>query len=71
MKGNGPMGLSIVGGIDQACPPFGIEQRGVFVSKVKKNKQRVFRKKIVIVCIDRFFRMDQHLEQIFVLVIEY
>jgi hypothetical protein len=33
-KGNGPMGLSIVGGIDQACPPFGIEQRGVFVSKV-------------------------------------
>ena len=34
MKGNGPMGLSIVGGVDQACPPFGIEQRGVFVSKV-------------------------------------
>ncbi|CAF5161444.1 unnamed protein product, partial [Rotaria sp. Silwood1] len=27
------MGLSIVGGIDQACPPFGIGQRGVFVSK--------------------------------------
>jgi len=35
-KGNGPMGLSIVGGIDQACPPFGMEQRGVFVSKVRK-----------------------------------
>jgi hypothetical protein len=30
------MGLSIVGGVDQACPPFGIEQRGVFVSKVRK-----------------------------------
>ena len=28
------MGLSIVGGIDQACPPFGLERRGVFVSKV-------------------------------------
>lgn len=28
------MGLSIVGGIDQACPPFGMEKRGVFVSKV-------------------------------------
>jgi len=28
------MGLSIVGGMDQACPPFGIEKRGVFVSKV-------------------------------------
>ncbi|CAF3484389.1 unnamed protein product [Rotaria socialis] len=36
-KGNGPMGLSIVGGIDQACPPFGIEQRGVFVSKILPN----------------------------------
>ncbi len=35
IKGNGPMGLSIVGGSDQACPPFGIEQRGVFVSKVR------------------------------------
>ncbi|CAF4228575.1 unnamed protein product [Rotaria sp. Silwood2] len=36
-KGNGPMGLSIVGGTDQACPPFGIEQRGVFVSKILPN----------------------------------
>lgn len=34
VKGNGPMGLSIVGGTDQACPPFGMDQRGVFVSKV-------------------------------------
>lgn len=36
-KGNGPMGLSIVGGTDQACPPFGAEQRGVFVSKILPN----------------------------------
>lgn len=36
-KGNGPMGLSIVGGIDQACPPFGLDQRGVFVSKILPN----------------------------------
>ncbi|CAF1341333.1 unnamed protein product [Rotaria sordida] len=36
-KGNGPMGLSIVGGIDQACPPFGMKQRGVFVSKILPN----------------------------------
>ena len=35
------MGLSIVGGIDQACPPFGIEQRGVFVSKVSLDCQRI------------------------------
>ncbi|CAF1593892.1 unnamed protein product [Adineta ricciae] len=34
VKGNGPMGLSIVGGSDQACPPFGMDQRGVFVSKI-------------------------------------
>ena len=31
------MGLSIVGGTDQACPPFGKEQRGVFVSKVNET----------------------------------
>ncbi|CAF0791519.1 unnamed protein product [Adineta steineri] len=36
-KGHGPMGLSIVGGTDQACPPFGVEQRGVFVSKILPN----------------------------------
>ncbi len=44
-KGNGPMGLSIVGGTDQACPPFGMEQRGVFVSKVRKEfsgKKNIF-----------------------------
>lgn len=34
VKGSGPMGLSIVGGTDQACAPFGKDQRGVFVSKV-------------------------------------
>ena len=38
-KGDGPMGLSIVGGIDQACPPFGKEQRGVFVSKVNERRR--------------------------------
>lgn len=32
------MGLSIVGGTDQACPPFGTKQRGVFVSKVRLSK---------------------------------
>lgn len=31
------MGLSIVGGTDQACPPFGKDQRGVFVSKVNEQ----------------------------------
>jgi hypothetical protein len=38
------MGLSIVGGTDQACPPFGMEQRGVFVSKVRKefSEKKIF-----------------------------
>ncbi|CAF0852174.1 unnamed protein product [Didymodactylos carnosus] len=36
-KGSGPMGLSIVGGSDQACHPFGITERGVFVSKVQPS----------------------------------
>lgn len=43
LKGNGPMGLSIVGGTDQACPPFGMEQRGVFVSKVRQNDTETVR----------------------------
>lgn len=36
------MGLSIVGGIDQACPPFGMEKRGVFVSKVIFLGEEIF-----------------------------
>lgn len=63
------MGLSIVGGTDQACPPFGMEQRGVFVSKVIFEKKTIFRFYLII--FNRFFPMVQHLEQIFVLVIEY
>jgi len=41
------MGLSIVGGVDQACSPFGIEQRGVFVSKVNFNFERRRRRRNV------------------------
>ncbi|CAF1044044.1 unnamed protein product, partial [Didymodactylos carnosus] len=37
VKGAGPMGLSIVGGMDQACHPFGITERGVFVSKIQPS----------------------------------
>jgi protein scribble len=40
VKGSGPMGLSIVGGTDQACAPFGKDQRGVFVSKVSGECSR-------------------------------
>ena len=34
-KGAGPLGLSIVGGSDHSCVPFGIEEPGVFISKVR------------------------------------
>jgi len=33
-KGIGPLGLSIVGGSDHASHPFGVEEPGVFVSKI-------------------------------------
>jgi len=33
-KAGGPLGLSIVGGADHASHPFGIDEPGVFVSKV-------------------------------------
>ena len=34
LKAGGPLGLSIVGGVDHTSHPFGIHQPGVFVSKV-------------------------------------
>ncbi len=34
-KGIGPLGLSVVGGSDHASHPFGVEEPGVFVSKVR------------------------------------
>ncbi|XP_032781898.2 protein lap4 isoform X6 [Daphnia magna] len=33
-KGAGPLGLSIVGGNDHSCVPFGADDPGVFISKV-------------------------------------
>eukprot|EP00794_Sanderia_malayensis_P012000 gene12000-13238_t len=33
-KGHGPLGLSIVGGSDHASHPFGVDEPGVFVSKI-------------------------------------
>ena len=35
MKAGGPLGLSIVGGIDHASHPFGNNEPGVFISKVQ------------------------------------
>lgn len=34
LKSGGPLGLSIVGGSDHASHPFGINEPGVFISKV-------------------------------------
>jgi len=33
-KAGGPLGLSIVGGADHTSHPFGVDEPGVFVSKV-------------------------------------
>ena len=33
-KEGGPLGLSIIGGIDQTSTPFGANEPGVFISKV-------------------------------------
>lgn len=35
VKSGGPLGLSIVGGSDHASHPFGVNEPGVFISKVK------------------------------------
>ena len=34
MKSGGPLGLSIIGGNDHSCVPFGTGEPGIFISKV-------------------------------------
>ncbi|CAB3986484.1 scribble homolog isoform X1, partial [Paramuricea clavata] len=36
-KGNGPLGFSVVGGSDHACHPFGMDEPGLFISKIVPN----------------------------------
>ena len=36
VKAGGPMGLSIIGGSDHICVPFGTGEPGIFISKVCK-----------------------------------
>ena len=36
VKAGGPMGLSIIGGSDHICVPFGTGEPGIFISKVNK-----------------------------------
>ena len=33
-KGNNPLGFSIVGGSDHSSHPFGMDEPGIFISKV-------------------------------------
>ena len=35
VKSGGPLGLSIIGGNDHSCVPFGTGEPGIFISKVK------------------------------------
>ena len=37
IKSGGPMGLSIIGGSDHSCVPFGTGDPGIFISKVLIN----------------------------------
>ena len=37
VKAGGPLGLSIIGGVDHSSAPFGGEEPGVFVSKIVKG----------------------------------
>jgi len=34
VKAGGPLGLSIIGGSDHSCVPFGTGEPGIFISKV-------------------------------------
>lgn len=38
-RAGGPLGLSIVGGSDHSSHPFGIQEPGVFISKVERALQ--------------------------------
>ena len=35
VKAGGPLGVSIVGGVDHTSHPFGIDDPGIFISKVR------------------------------------
>ena len=37
VKAGGPLGLSIVGGTDHTSHPFGLDEPGIFISKVRFN----------------------------------
>ena len=41
VKAGGPLGLSVVGGIDHTSHPFGIDNPGIFISKVGSEKTGV------------------------------
>ena len=38
VKAGGPLGLSIIGGSDHSCVPFGTGESGIFISKVRLIK---------------------------------
>ena len=41
-KGNSPLGFSIVGGSDHASHPFGMDEPGIFISKVSNAQVSEF-----------------------------
>ncbi|XP_054720179.1 protein scribble homolog [Uloborus diversus] len=46
VKAGGPLGLSIIGGVDHACHPFGAGEPGIFISKIVPEGAAAMTKKL-------------------------
>lgn len=46
VKAGGPLGLSIIGGSDHSCVPFGTGEPGIFISKVIINVFSLYIKRL-------------------------
>lgn len=54
-RSEGPLGISVVGGCDKACHPFGVKEPGIFISKVNPNGEAAKTK----ICVgDRILRVN-------------
>ena len=58
-KADGPLGLSIVGGSDHASHPFGVNEPGIFISKVIIIIMMIIRPLIFLTTISYEFRISR------------
>jgi len=40
VKADGALGISVVGGLNKVCHPFGLSEPGIFISKVQTQQHR-------------------------------